>query len=277
MPKQLGENEMPKEKKDKKGNFKILPVRPAQDFGKIDRELPKPLESMFKKDGAVLAMFATPGSGKSNTISSLVLQENLLGNDFFQGGLYFISPTAYNDLTSRFLVEEADFVSSDFSEDLVEEIYKNIMNVPKEQREFCCIIFDDCMGQIKQNSFCCKMASTCRHMKSLQVYSTQSVKSLPPNLRSNISHSIIFYNPSNKQLNDIVELHSAFGGEKVFMEKYKEATGVKYGFLLADYRDMKLYKWGADRPEPIEIYSKYDENGNLNDHDTVEVNKGAIS
>ena len=275
MPKQIGENEMPKEKKDKKGKFKILPVRPAQDFGKIDRELPKPLESMFKKNGGVLAIFAVPGSGKSNTISSLVLQENLLGG-MFHGGLYFISPTAHNDLTSRFLVEEADFVSTEYSEELCEEIYKNIMNVPKDQREYCCIIFDDCMGQIKQNSFACRMSSTCRHMKSLQVYSTQTVKSLPPNLRSNISHSIIFYNPSNKQLNDIVELHSAFGGEKVFMEKYKEATGVKYGFLMADYRDMKLYKWGADRPEPIEIYSKYDEEGNLNNYEG-EVNKGAIS
>ena len=276
--KQMGLNEMPKEKKDKKtGGYKILPVRPADDFGKIDRDLPKPLESMFSKNGSVLSIFAVPSSGKSNFISSLLLQKNLLG-DFFNGGLYLISPTAYNDLTSRFLVEEADFVSTEFSEELLQEIYKNIMNVPKDEREYCCIVLDDCMGQIKQNSFACAMASRTRHMKSLQIFSTQTVKSLPPNLRSNISHSIIFYNPSNKQLNDIVELHSAFGGEKVFLEKYKEATNVKYGFLLADYREMKLYKWGADREEPIEIWSKYDENGNLNtDDQPVEQNKGLIS
>lgn len=273
--KKIGENEMPKEKKDKKtGKYKILPVRPAEDFGKIDRELPKPLQSMFKKNGAVMQIFAAPGSGKSNFISSLVLQENLLGNDFFQGGLYFISPTAHNDLTSRFLVEQADFVETEFSEDLVEEIYKNIMMVPKEDREYCCLIFDDCMGMIKQNSFCCKMASTCRHMKSLQIYSTQSVKSLPPNLRSNMSHTVIFYTASNKQLNDIIELHAAFGGEKVFYEKYLEATSVKYGFLLCDFRDMILYKWGADRDEPIPIWNKYDENGNINTD--IEINKGMI-
>ena len=41
---------------------------------------------------------------------------------------------------------------------------------------------------------------------------------------------------------------------------------------------MKLYKWGADREEPIEIWSKYDENGNLNtDDQPVEQNKGLIS
>ena len=46
--KTIGSKEMPKEKKDKKGNYKILPVRPSEDFGKIDRELPAPLQSMFK-------------------------------------------------------------------------------------------------------------------------------------------------------------------------------------------------------------------------------------
>ena len=273
--KTIGSKEMPKEKKDKKGNYKILPVRPSEDFGKIDRELPAPLQSMFKKNGAVLGIMSPPGSGKSNFLSSLLLQENLL-KDFFNGGLYVISPTIHNDLTSRFLKEYADFVSDEYSEEMMEEIFKNIMAVPKEDREYCCIVLDDCMGSLKMNTFCSKMASCCRHMKSLQVYSTQSVKSLPPNLRSNISHTITFYQPSNKQLNDIVELHSCFGGEKVFLEKYKEACGVKYGFLLSDFRDMKLYKWGADRPEPIEIFSRYNEDGTIN-MDTGESNKGLVS
>ena len=273
--KTIGSKEMHKEKKDKKGNYKILPVRPSEDFGKIDRELPAPLQSMFKKNGAVLGIMSPPGSGKSNFLSSLLLQENLL-KDFFNGGLYVISPTIHNDLTSRFLKEYADFVSDEYSEEMMEEIFKNIMSVPKEDREYCCIVLDDCMGSLKMNTFCSKMASCCRHLKSLQIYSTQSVKSLPPNLRSNISHTITFYQPSNKQLNDIVELHSCFGGEKVFLEKYKEACGVKYGFLLSDFRDMTLYKWGADRPEPIEIYSRYNDDGTIN-MDTGEANKGLVS
>lgn len=273
----LGNNERPKEKKDKKtGNYKILPVRPSQDFGEIDRELPVPLQSMFKKNGAVLAIMSPPGSGKSNFLSSLLMQDNLL-KDFFHGGLYVISPTIHNDITSRFLKEYADFVSDEYSEEMIQEIFKNIMSVPKEDREFCCIVLDDCMGSLKMNTFCSKMSSCCRHLKSLQVYSTQSVKSLPPNLRSNISHTITFYQPSNKQLNDIVELHSCFGGEKVFLEKYKEACGIKYGFLLSDFRDMKLYKWGADRPEPIEIYSRYNEDGTINMDEAGELNKGNIT
>lgn len=278
MASKFAKNEIPKEKKDKKGNYKILPVRPSDDFGKIDRELPLPLQSMFKKNGAVLAIMSPPGSGKSNFLSSLILQENLL-KDFFHGGIYLISPTIHNDITSRFLkayVEENGYVSDEYSEEMIQEIFKNIMSVPKEEREFCSVILDDCMGSLKMNTFCSKMSSCCRHMKSLQIYSTQSVKSLPPNLRSNISHTITFYQPSNKQLNDIVELHSCFGGEKVFLEKYKEACGIKYGFLLSDFRDMKLYKWGADREEPIEIFSRYNEDGTIN-MEGQELNHGALS
>ena len=37
---------------------------------------------------------------------------------------------------------------------------------------------------------------------------------------------------------------------------------------------MILYKWGADRDEPIPIWNKYDENGNINTDS--EINKGMI-
>ena len=54
------------------------------------------------------------------------------------------------------------------------------------------------------------------------------------------------------------------GGEENFLRAYEEATSAKYGFLLSDFRSMKMYKWGAELTEPIEVYSRYDENGNIN-------------
>ena len=49
----------------------------------------------------------------------------------------------------------------------------------------------------------------------------------------------------------------------------------KYGILCCDWRDMKAYKWGADLDEPIEVWSRYDENGNVNKF--VEMNKGKLA
>jgi hypothetical protein len=42
---------------------------------------------------------------------------------------------------------------------------------------------------------------------------------------------------------------------------------------------MKLYAWGADRQEPIEIYSRYNEDGTINMEGATqgtELNKGNI-
>ena len=52
------------------------------------------------------------------------------------------------------------------------------------------------------------------------------------------------------------------GGEENFLRHYNDATSKKYGFLWSDFRNMKMYKWGADLPEPIEVWSMFDENGN---------------
>ena len=54
------------------------------------------------------------------------------------------------------------------------------------------------------------------------------------------------------------------GGEEAFRKMYEEATMEKYGFLLCDWRDMKAYKWGGTTDEPIELWSRYNEKGELN-------------
>jgi len=268
----MGSNEMPKERIDKCGKYKILPVRNSDDFGKIEKDVPECLKSIFDKNGGTIVVYASPGSGKSNFISNLLMNENLL-KDVFHGGLYVISPTIHTDDTARYLKDYADFVSDEFSEELVGEVMDNLQSVDKDVKEMSCIVFDDCLGLIKQNSICCKMASRTRHLKLLGIYSTQSVKSIPPNLRSNVSHSVIFYNPSSKQIKDIAEYHSGICGEKKFMELYREACSVKYQFLFCDFRSLKIWKWGPCDPELV--YSKYNDDGTVNMEE--EISKGDLT
>ena len=249
----------PKIKQEK--DFKIYGVRKEEDFVSFDRELPAPLEALMSKNGGCLAMFAPPGSGKGNLISNLFLRQDFL-RDLFTGGTYFISPTARNDITNVHLCDYCDMVEEEYSEGLMEGILDNIMSLDKEEREPSLVILDDVLGAIRQNSIMNRMTSIVRHAKMLLFYSLQAIKSLPATVRSNISATIVFYQPSTKQLNDTIELHSMMGGEENFLRCYNEATSKKYGFLWCDFRNMKMYKWGADLPEPIEVYSMYDENGN---------------
>tara|TARA_R110002012_G_scaffold24169_1_gene81183 strand:- start:145 stop:510 length:366 start_codon:yes stop_codon:yes gene_type:complete len=92
-------------------------------------------------------------------------------------------------------------------------------------------------------------------------FSLQAVKGLPATIRSNLSMTIVFYQPSQKQYADIVELHSLLGGEDNFIKCYNEATEKKYGFLICNWRKMEMYKHGADLKEPVLLYRMYDENG----------------
>jgi len=284
------QNKEAKEKiKDTESNdFKIYGVKKKQDFIEIKKDLPRPLHTMLERGGGCCGIFAPPGSGKSNLLSNLFLRDEFL-KDMFDGGFYIISPTASSDLTSEHLVEYADFVEEEMTEPLLEGIYSNIMNIPKEDRQLSCILMDDCMGSraMRQHTILNKMISSNRHMKTLFMFSTQSIKSLNPNLRSCLSHSIIFYQPSNKQFADCVELHSFFGGEEEFIKNYNIACNPKFGFALCDWRDLKMYAWGSDLTEPKLLWSRYDEQGNLtqskdpanrNDitEEIQEVNKGKL-
>ena len=218
---------------------------------------------MIEKGGGVLALFAPPGSGKSNFISNLLLRDDFF-KDLFEGGLYIISPTILNDLTSAHLRDYADFTETQYSEELVNGIFQMLMDTPNDEKALSCLLLDDCLGSIKMNSICNRVASTCRHNRQLVIFSLQAIKNgLPSSIRSNISHTITFYQPSSKQLADVVELHSMMGGEENFLRCYNEATSEKYGFLLSDFRDMKLYRWGGQTDEPVLVWSRYDENGNI--------------
>ena len=267
-----------KEKEGKK-DWQIYGVKKQQDFipMKVDRDLPAPYDTLFSSNGSVTGIFAPPSSGKSNLISNLILRDEFF-KDLFEGGLYLVSPTAQSDLTSEALCDYCDFVDTEMSEELLQGIYSNIMGIPKEDRLLSSIVMDDCMGSraMRQHTLLNKMVSANRHMKTLFVFSTQSVKSINPNLRSCASHTIIFYQPSQKQLNDLTELHAHFGGEEQFLKDYETATTPKYGFYLADWRDQKSYAWGSDLSEPKLLWSRYDEEGNVIPKDSDEVNKGKI-
>ena len=260
MPKKkIGKIKEQKEKPD----YKIYGVRKMDDFAPIERELPRPLHTMLEKGGGVLALFAPPGSGKSNFISNLLLRDDFF-KDLFEGGLYIISPTIMNDLTSCHLRDYADFTETQYSEELVGSLFQMLMDTPNDEKALSCLLLDDCLGSIKMNSICNRVASTCRHNRQLVIFSLQAIKNgLPSSIRSNISHTITFYQPSSKQLADVVELHSMMGGEENFLKCYNEATAEKYGFLFSDFRDMKLWKWGGQTNEPELVWSRYDENGNI--------------
>lgn len=256
-------------KKGAKKDYKIYPPRKEQDFVKINRDLHPFYASMFSKNGANLFIASPPSSGKTSYISNLLSREVYM-KDLFDGGIFVCSPTINNDIGAMPIKAVADHITDEYSEDYAKNLMDMLLHPEEEDDDdtgngLSCILWDDCMGMFKQNTIVGKMASCVRHMKSLMIFSNQRCVGIPSGIRANISHLICFNQPSVKEFSALVDMCSAFGGEDNFIEMYNDACNVRYGMLMLDFREMKAYKQIPDTGEIIELYSRYAEDGSIND------------
>jgi len=252
-----------------KSDLKIYPPRKFQDFVKIDRDLHPFYKTMFDKNGAVVFIAAPPGSGKTSYISNLLGRETYF-KDLFDSGVYVCSPTIHNDIGAGVIRAIADHMETEFTEEYARAVFKLLSGGDDaddaEGNGLSCLLFDDCMGSFKQNTFVGRICSMCRHLKTIVIFSNQRVVGVPANIRANISHTVTYNQPSSKEFQKLVELHSCFGGEQTFIDAYNDACNVRYGALLADFRAMKLYKQIPDTGEIVELYSRYNDDGSLKDN-----------
>jgi len=271
-------------KKDKKSNkakpteFKIYPIKKQEDFYKPEKELIAPFDELVNKGGGNMIVLGPPGSGKSIYINNLILSEQAF-KGIFNGACYCISPTIYDDLSSCYLRDAMDFIETEYSEPLMKGIYDNIMCIPAKDRGLSLLLLDDCLDSFKSHrDYISKVTAVIRHMKTISIFSLQRLKGIPSGLRANTTISIIYYIPSHKEYKQVEEFHSFFGGEKNFREHYETATGQRYGCLVCDFRNLRLYKHGANTSRPELLWAKYDEDGNpwKPQNESQEINKGEI-
>ncbi len=268
-----------KKKNSKKpSSFKIYPIKKQMEFYTPPKQLISPFDELVNKGGGNLIVIGPPGSGKSIYINNLILSDQCF-KDCFNGAMYCISPTIYDDLSSCYLRDAMDFIETDYSEALMKGIYDNIMGIPAKERGLSLCLFDDCLDNFKSHrDYISKVTAVVRHMKTICMFSLQRLKGIPSGLRANTTISVIYYIPSHKEYKQVEEFHSFFGGEKNFRKYYEEATSQRYGCLLCDFRNLRMYKHGANTSRPEMLWAKYDDNGNpwKPKNEAEEINKGEI-
>ena len=248
-------------KECKPKGFKIHPIKQQMEYYKPPRELPEPFNQLTDKGGGVCLVLGPPGSGKSVYVNNLILSDECM-RDIFHGGTYGISPTINDDLSSVYLKEYLDFIEDEYSEPLMKGIVKNIQSCPPEDRHLSLILLDDCLDAFKgHRDYIGKATSICRHLKTIFIFSLQRLKGVPASMRANTTLAVIYYIPSDKELKAVAEYCSFLGGERNFLEKYKQATSVRYGCLLCDFRGFKMYRHGADLNQPELIWQMYLDSG----------------
>jgi len=224
---------------------KILKVKPLEDKRKLPRDMPDYLPQM---KGEVIMVVAPIAQGKSNFVSNWFLNPELAEGMF--DTIYFLSNTAHQDDTSRFLIDEPNvIVYDDLNSAKVDEIIDSIIETQKqyEKKDMprIAIIFDDIIGSLSiYNSKAFSIASRARHYNIANLfYIVQKFKSVNNVVRNNITQIIAFAGIYNGgELKQLEDEFSSVGGNEGFTSLYKrEVQNKKYNFLYGNLQTGKTY------------------------------------
>ena len=211
----------------------ILPIRESGNEQKLKRPIHPNLPNIAT--GQLGIMISPVKSGKSTIISNLLLSPSFYRDQF--DIVYIISNTIHNDQTSRFLKEQfPETIFDKYSDETINNIITYQKSFPKDKQPFIALILDDFLG-IRGNSMIYHLASRFRHYNiGLLLMASQLFRGLPPVLRANATFVILGSpNASEFELMKMAEEYGgAFGGEKHFLQLYKEATPNRYDFLYLD-------------------------------------------
>ena len=200
------------------------------------KEKTKPLHPHLPQPPALLLMISPIRTGKSTIINNLLLNSQFFGQDFFDE-VMCVSPTIYNDKTSRFLKKAFDCYD-EYDDAIIDGlIEKQEAYEDPQDRPDIALILDDVIGVIRREAKVNHLASRFRHYNiKLLLMSCQNYRKVSPIIRSNCTNMIIGSPfPNMKELGKIAEeIGDQFSGPENFLKIYYTATPNKYDFLYLD-------------------------------------------
>ena len=211
---------------------------PPQILKVIDppKEKTKPLHPHLPQPPALLLMISPIRTGKSTIINNMLLNSQFYGQDIFDE-VMCISPTIYNDKTSRFLKKAFDCYD-EYDDAIIDGLIEKQEGFEDPQdRPDVALILDDVIGVIRREAKVNHLASRFRHYNiKLLLMSCQNYRKGSPIIRSNATNMIIGSPfPNMKELGKIAEeIGDQFSGADNFLKIYYTATPEKYDFLYLD-------------------------------------------
>jgi len=185
-----------------------------------------------KGSGECLLMISPRQTGKSTIISSLFLNDNFYGQDFFPGGVVVISPTINMDSTSRFMKKRFECYDQ-YSPELIQGIIsRQQAKGDDDPTKEIALVLDDCVGMLDSNI--ANLVTRSRHYGiKLLVISVQKFRgAVDPIIRANATSIIVGSPfPNIRELTSISEEYGdLYNSPKNWMKLYKQCTPNKYDF-----------------------------------------------
>lgn len=187
-------------------------------------------------------------SGKSVLLNNMYLSGRFYGDDFKTKIL--ISTTAHNDAVNKYMLEDFDFIFTDYTDDLLNEILDIIKQDEGDGRFL--IIFDDMINSNQsfkrsgKTDLLTQIITTYRHIgngefegKLSIVMAVQYFKHLSPIARNNCSGYYIMGMFPESEVKKMSEALSIFGrNDDGFKRIYNESRKQPFDFLYLSVEHM---------------------------------------
>lgn len=256
-------------------DLNVLPVKiPEDDFKPLKMPVHPNLPNI--RDGAVMLIVSRRGEGKSTLISNLILNPNFLHKENFEH-VFVVSNTINQDKTAQHLKKEYEATCYDkYDDQIIKDIiaYQKSHGTKKADIPRTAILLDDCLGSVKKNSTINYLSSRSRHLLNggLLLFSTQTLKSLSPVVRTNATQIVLMRTDNAKEKEKFYEeFGSVFGSKEQFYNAFDYCTNDRFNFC---YINLDLGRPKVFRNFTEDITNKYfphlDKTENLNNYNIAE-------
>tara|TARA_R110000824_G_scaffold570_4_gene3699 strand:+ start:1528 stop:2385 length:858 start_codon:yes stop_codon:yes gene_type:complete len=233
-----------KEEELNTSNYKILPLKSLDknEVGEVDFDILPNIPFLSYCIGAVK-------SGKSLFMANLFFNPNFPYKDTFDIKI-LISNTAYNDKIMKPILEQFDFVFTDYSDSLIDELITMIEDDESESKYI--LVLEDIIGNVNVKKSggavdsLTGLTTRYRHIgnekqegKLSILIISQYFKYLNPIQRLNASAYFLMGTSPEAELKKMSEELSVFGGsEREFINIYKTCKQEPFDFCFLNIQDM---------------------------------------
>jgi len=255
---------------NKQGNYEILPLKNLnkEEVGEVDYDILPNIPFLIYVIGAVK-------SGKSLFMANLFFNTNFPYNEAFDVKI-LVSNTAYNDKIMKPILKQFDFVFTDYSEELLNEIVEMIEQDETDSKYL--LVLEDIIGSVNVSSgrkvdALTGLTTKYRHIGNEKMEGKLSIcvisqyfKYLNPIQRLNASSYFLMGNSPEAELMKMAQELSVFGNsEKEFVNIYRKCKLKPFDFCFLNVQDLTARR--NFEPQPIwsaEMVNNENKNENEN-------------
>ena len=209
---------------------------------RMDIYIPDIPKYLPNRNGSIINIIGSGGSGKSNLLNNLFKQTKYYKKKFHN--IYYFCPSSSFCSIEKHPFEKHDKIFHELTVEILEDIYNELINIKEEgQIEYSCIIIDDFANKLKDNDIIKqlnKMIIKARHISCSFIFLIQNFYYMPKIIREQLTYVILFKTKNIEEWHKISKELINLNNEES-LELFNYCFNEKYNHLDIDTVLNKYY------------------------------------